>query len=150
MTKETKKVCINIKSIQTADGDSDTTELFTYGELSSAENKTFYTVTYDENGTTGYEGSTVTLEISEQWVRMIRTGAALSDLMIEKGKKHHCHYGTPYGDIMVGISADDIKSEITEKGGDLYLKYTIDINSSFMSQNQMFINIKECDNEQHD
>ena len=149
MTKETKKVCINIKSIQTADGDSDSTDLFTYGELSPMENNAGYTVIYEENGTTGYEGSTVTLEITKQWVRMIRTGTALSDLMIEKDKKHHCHYGTPYGDIMVGISANHIKTDVTENGGSVYLKYTIDINSSFMSENEMYINIKECNNEQH-
>ena len=45
---------------------------------------------------------------------------------------------------MIVISADDIKSYINDNGGDLYLKYTIDINSGLLSENEMFINIKEC------
>ena len=149
MTKDIKDVCINIKSTQSAEGESDTTELFTSGKMSPLDNEEGFSVTYEENGTTGYEGSAVNLEITKQCVRLTRSGTVLSNLIIEKGKKHHCHYGTPYGDIMVGITTDEIKSDINENGGNLYLKYTIDINSSFMSENEMYINIKECTNEQY-
>ena len=47
---------------------------------------------------------------------------------------------------MIGISGDEIKSGVNDNGGDLYLKYTIDINSGLLSENEMFINIKECGN----
>ena len=48
---------------------------------------------------------------------------------------------------MVGINTNELKNEITDKGGDLYLKYTIDVNSGFLSENELFINIKECNRE---
>ena len=62
----------------------------------------------------------------------------------ERGKKHHCHYGTEFGDFMIGVCTDEIRNELEETGGDIYLKYTLDINSSYMSENEMFINVKEC------
>lgn len=140
-----KKVCINIKSIQHTEEDNDTTELFTYGFLSKSRNKDEYIVTYEESEATGFDGSYVVLDIKENIVKMQRKGAVSSSLIIEKGKKHHCHYGTEYGEFMIGINADDIKNDLGDSGGNLYLKYTIDINSGFLSENEMFINIKECE-----
>ena len=137
-----KDVCITIKSTQTVDGDIDSTELFTYGTMENTENG--YRLRYDESEATGFAGSTVTLDVSDSSVTMLRTGKAISSLIIEKGKKHHCHYGTEYGDFLIGITTDEINNGLAEDGGRLYLKYTLDINSSFMSENEMFINVKEC------
>ncbi len=144
-----KDVLITIKSAQTVDDVPDTTELFTCGTMEKTENG--HRIVYEESETTGFEGSTVTLEVSDNVVTMNRTGKAMSSLIIEKGKKHHCHYGTEYGSFLIGIATDEIRNSITDDGGKLYLKYTLDINSSFMSVNEMFLNIKECEtNEQHD
>jgi len=141
-----KKVYIDIISTQFAEDEKDTTELFTYGRLKRGrgKNKDKYKIIYEESEATGYDGSTVTLDVAgSDMVTMYRSGDAISNLVIEKGKKHHCHYGTPFGDFMVGVSADEIRSELSENGGSLYLKYTIDINSSYMSETEMHINVKE-------
>ena len=125
-----KNVCITIKSTQTVDQDKDSTELFTFGAMESTENG--FRLYYDESEATGFAGSSVTLEVTDEMVTMTRSGKANSSLFIEKGQKHHCHYGTEFGDFMI------------ETGGEIYLKYTLDINSSYMSENEMFINVKEC------
>ncbi len=122
--------------------DKDTTELFTYGRMEQIANG--FRLGYDESEATGFQGSHVTLEVFRDKVTMQRRGKAVSSLIIERGKKHHCHYGTEYGDFMIGISTDEIRSCLTDKGGDIYLKYTLDINSSYMSENEMYINVKEC------
>ncbi len=141
-----KDVCINIKSVQSSDEGEDATELFTYGKMKKIKTNN-YRIFYEETDAMGFEGCKVTLDISEDEVKLMRTGNASSNLIIERGKKHHCHYGTPYGDFMVGINTNELKNEITDKGGDLYLKYTIDVNSGFLSENELFINIKECNRE---
>ena len=130
-----KNVCITIKSTQTVDQDKDSTELFTFGAMESTENG--FRLYYDESEATGFAGSSVTLEVTDEMVTMTRSG-------IEKGKKHHCHYGTEFGDFMIGVCTDEIRNELEETGGEIYLKYTLDINSSYMSENEMFINVKEC------
>ena len=139
-------VCIDIKSTQFADAARDITELFTFGTFAKAKgrNPNCYSINYDESEATGFTGNSVSLSVDgNDLVVMNRIGSAASSLVIERGRKHHCHYGTPYGDFMVGITASEIRSDLCDGGGHLYLKYTVDINSSFMSENEMFINVKE-------
>lgn len=142
MSSNQRDVYITIKSTQTVDDEKDTTELFTYGKMESTDGG--FRLCYDESEATGFEGSSVTLDVSADCVTMLRSGKAVSSLIIERGKKHHCHYGTEYGDFMIGISTDEIKNDLNSCGGDIYLKYTLDINSSYMSENEMYINVKEC------
>ena len=137
-----KNVCITIKSTQTVDEEMDTTELFTFGAMEQFDGG--FRLHYDESEATGFEGSSVTLEVSDNMVTMTRSGKVISSLFIEKGKKHHCHYGTEFGDFMIGVCTDEIKNELKSTGGDVYLRYTLDINSSYMSENEMHINVKEC------
>ena len=120
-----KNVCITIKSTQTVDQDKDSTELFTFGAMESTENG--FRLYYDESEATGFAGSSVTLEVTDEMVTMTRSGKAISSLFIEKG-----------------VCTDEIRNELEETGGEIYLKYTLDINSSYMSENEMFINVKEC------
>ena len=94
-----KNVCITIKSTQTVDQDKDSTELFTFGAMEQTENG--FRLYYDESEATGFEGSSVTLEVTDDMVTMTRSGKAISSLFIERGKKHHCHYGTEFGDFMI-------------------------------------------------
>ena len=137
-----KNVCITIKSTQTVDEEKDTTELFTFGAMEQFDGG--FRLHYDESEATGFEGSSVTLEVSDNMVTMTRSGKVISSLFIEKGKKNHCHYGTEFGDFMIGVCTDEIKNELKSTGGDVYLRYTLDINSSYMSENEMHINVKEC------
>ena len=144
-----KDVSINIKAIQRLDSDEhDTTELFTCGRLTHNQNLGGYTLSYDENEVIGFDKSKVSLDITgDNMVIMRRTGDSNASLIIEKGKKHHCHYGTPYGDFMVGISAADVRcnlndSDIGVSSGEMYLKYTVDINSKLMSENEMHIDFE--------
>ena len=133
-----KEVLINLTSIQTVDKESTKTELITSGMLESISGG--YVITYDESEATGYEGSKTILTCrDDDWASVDRVGKANSSLILEKGIKHHCHYGTPFGDFTVGIYAHSIVNEMTESGGNLYLKYTVDINSSYISDNEILI-----------
>jgi uncharacterized beta-barrel protein YwiB (DUF1934 family) len=150
--KSNKDVSINIKTVQVSDDESDTTELFTCGSFRRKRGGDF-TLSYTESEVMGFAGNKINLMITgDNMVVMERSGDSPSNLVIEKGKKHHCHYGTPFGDFMVGIHADDVRCSVknTDKGvtsGDLYLKYTVDINSTLMSQNEMFIDFTIMDKE---
>lgn len=137
-----KGVIITLKSIQSDGNNSNATELITEGLYEKT--KDGYMITYDESEATGYKGSTTVLTtIGDKQVIMQRTGSTNSNLFIEKGKKHHCHYGTPYGDFMVGITTKDIQSSLNDNGGDLYMKYVVDINSSYISDHEIIININK-------
>lgn len=137
-----KDVLITIKSIQTVEDEKDIIEFFTFGNMSKIKGE--YKITYDETEITGFEGCKTTLLVDgEDMVTMQRKGNTNTNLTVEKGKKHHCHYGTEFGDFLVGVNANTITSSLTDDGGDLYFKYTIDINSSYISENEVYVNVKE-------
>ena len=139
----------NIRMIvkQTADGATDSSELFTKGEF--REHGGSYFIDYDESEATGYEGSHVQLRIGQEDepITMTRTGRAFSALVFENGKRHFCHYGTEYGDCMIGISTNELRNGITGDGGEIYVRYTIDVNSGLMLTNEITIHVKPHGNE---
>lgn len=135
-----KEVLLKLTSIQTVDKDSSKTELITSGIIEKKDDE--YIIEYDESEATGFEGSRTTVKVKgNQLVTIMRNGTTNSELTIEKGTKHHCHYGTPYGDFVVGIYAHSIINELKDFKGSLYTKYTIDINSSYISDNEILITI---------
>ena len=74
---------------------------------------------------------------------MERSGAYTSQLFLETGKKHVCHYMTPYGDLPVGVYTEDIKNDLSEKGGTLDLHYSLDLNANFFANNHLKITVRE-------
>ncbi|MGN0675667.1 MAG: DUF1934 domain-containing protein [Oscillospiraceae bacterium] len=136
-----KEVLINLTSINTVDSESTKTELSTEGILKQLDSGAFE-LSYEESEVTGFKGSTTFLIFSgDDLVNLKRTGTAPSNLILETNKKHHCHYGTPYGDFTMGIFTHCIDNKINCDGGEAYLKYTVDINSSYISDNEIFIKI---------
>ena len=127
-------------SIQSVDSDKNSTELITSGTLEKTADGVI--VSYDESEATGFQGSSTTLIFrGNDWVSIQRSGSSNSNLIVETGKKHHCHYGTPFGDFTVGIYAHTIENTLDATGGRLYLKYTVDINSSYISDNEIYLTI---------
>ena len=135
-----KNVCITIKSTQTVDNSKDTTELFTFGRMESTDGG--FKLYYDESEATGYEGSHVQMRIDDKMMTLTRTGTTFSSLIFENKTRHFCHYGTEFGDCMVGITTDELKPELNENGGKVHLKYTIDVNGGLMAENEITINVK--------
>lgn len=139
-----KNVFISIKGIQNIDGEKDVIELLTCGEFYWENNQFF--ISYEESETTGFKNSDTLLKVDgEDTVTLTRTGGTSSHLVIEKGKRHQCHYDTGYGSITVGISGDSIASTLSEAGGILDFSYSMDINSALTSENRVIITIKESD-----
>lgn len=138
----TKKVMITLKSVQWYDKESSETEIITSGDFEAVDGGG-YRISYDESSATGFEGSkTELICYGNNLANLMRIGNAPSNLVIEMDKKHHCHYGTPYGDLIVGIYTHKINNDLTDDGGDIYMKYTIDINSSYVSDNEIYLNVK--------
>ena len=131
-------IILNIK--QTADGFTDESELFTKGEFRLHKGSFF--IDYDESEATGYEGSHVQMRIDDKMMTLTRTGTTFSSLIFENKTRHFCHYGTEFGDCMVGITTDELKPELIENGGKVHLKYTIDVNGGLMAENEITINVK--------
>ena len=131
-----------MKSIQYVYDEKDETELITKGYMNYNDGS--WHISYEDSEATGFKGAvTKIMACGEKYASVTRTGAANSDLMIEPGKKHHCHYMTPYGAMEVGIYAEHIKNSLASDGGTLEMKYTLDINSTYISDNEIILDVKK-------
>lgn len=131
----------NIKMIinQTAEGQTDRSELFTKGEY--RHHGGAYYIDYDESEATGFEGSHVQLKVDGDIVTMTRTGKAFSSLVFEQGERHFCHYGTEYGDCMIGITTTKLRHVMADNGGEIEIRYSLDVNGGLMLINDLKINV---------
>lgn len=133
---------INIKGVQIADGESDTTELFTHGTFYKKNN--IYYLSYDESESTGYEDCHTTLKVeNENKVSLIRHGKYRTNLTIERGTRHVGWYDTIQGQLLIGVQTSEIDVNIDDNGGSLYFKYALDINTSLISENKVYVNVSE-------
>lgn len=137
-----KDVLINIKGIQSANGESDVTELFTQGLL--YRKRESYYITYEESETTGFAGCRMTVRVDgPDKVSLIRHGSSRSSLTVERGVRNIGFYNTEQGELLIGISASQVDVDLDEKGGTLYFKYSLDINSSHISENEVYVDVRE-------
>ncbi len=108
-------------------------------------------ITYEETETTGMEGSELQLRISpDDRISIIRTGTYQTHLVVQPGVKHFCHYETPFGDFAVGVSARYVRNRLTDAGGTMRLRYTVDANSTLLSDNEIWIEIKKYGSDRDD
>ncbi len=133
-------VLISLTSIQWQDGEKSETVLTTKASLRFDNGRSI--ISYEDTSATGFEGSVTTITVEKNKNALIvREGTANSALSLEMGKKHYCQYGTPYGNLQIGVFTHSISNEL-EKNGELYLKYTLDLNSSYLSENEIILKIQ--------
>lgn len=132
-------VMITLTSIQWQNGERSQTELVTRANLSKSGRTDI--ISYEDTEATGFEGSVTTIRIdSGKSASIIREGTANSALFLETGKKHFCQYGTPYGTLQLGIYTHEIRNTLA-KNGSIYMKYTLDLNASHLSDNEIIMTI---------
>ncbi|HHW57595.1 MAG TPA: DUF1934 domain-containing protein [Clostridia bacterium] len=137
-----KKAIISVKGTQKNDrNESDTIELITEGSFYIKGN-TFYVV-YEESELSGMDGTTTTLKITEDKVTLLRFGTNKSKMVFEKNKKYESDYDTPYGKIPLGILPTDVKVAMSETGGEITIKYALDLNNKTVSDNELYLKVRE-------
>lgn len=134
-----KDVLLTIKDSHSIDGDTESYEMSTRGiwESDISGYKISYDEQYDE-----LKGCHTELTVNGSCVSMIRTGSFNTEMTIEMGKRHNCQYQSPFGSMLIGISAQKVSSDITDGKGTLELKYTIDFYGGVASENELIITLE--------
>lgn len=138
-----KDIIVTIRDKHTQDGESESAELITTGSFSG--NKKDYSISYTERNDE-LESCITTLKVEgNERIVMTRTGKYTAEFIIEKNKRHNCHYATPFGSFFMGIYTKEINSCVAEncERGKLRLQYTIDFNASNVTENEMDIVFEE-------
>ena len=136
-----KEVLIEIKGVyRQAEGD-DTIELLTTG--SYYKRNGHYYIAYEESEVTGFEGSRTVLKVEDSRVTLTRSGRTHSQLIVEQGVRHQCHYDTGYGSMTIGVCGDRVESGLDDHGGVLEFDYSLDLNTSLTNENSIYISVRE-------
>jgi len=138
-----KKVLISIKGLPVfSTSDDDAFELMTDGEYITKDG--ISTFSYMESSLTGQDGMLTTFDVENDRV-VLRRGDGLSgDMIFSKEQKHHFLYDTPFGSVMLGIDTHDITNNMNDDGGNLEIRYDIEVDNVSVSQNLFKINIRSC------
>lgn len=138
-----KNYLISISGKQVLDGQEGVSELTTLGSYHKRGDNRY--ITYDEYREDSPQSVKTTLKVEDgHRVTLIRNQSS-SRLILEKGKRHQCFYDIGYGSLMLGVFANRIDNELTDKGGRLSFDYTLDIDSSLTSLNEVQITVKEAE-----
>ena len=135
-----KKVYVSITGMSNVEGEKDKTELVTEGEYAVRNGK--YLLRYNESLSDEGDGCTTIIKIDDGSVTMSRTGNINTQMIFENGKRHMSHYETPMGSITIGVSTDLLKTAVDEDGGEVEIKYILDINNSAQVENYLRLNIR--------
>ena len=138
-----KDVLISIKGTQVNGESTDVTEFTTEGKFSEKGDKTL--LSYEESEALGVPGVTTYVRIENEKVVIQRSGKFNSRLLVEKNKRNLCHYETEYGPMMLGVFGEVITNKINFDGS-LHMSYTLDVNCSMISRNEIEIKVKEVEN----
>lgn len=142
MENNKDKYLISVTGIQEVDGEKDKIELQTIGSYMVKDDHTYIGYKeYDEENPNNSSSNLVKVE-DDNRVTIIRNGGQQTRLIIEKGKRHRCLYRTIMGDLMIGVSADTIKNDLNSEGGRLHVRYSLDFNNEFVSNNEFYINVE--------
>ncbi|MBR6407919.1 MAG: DUF1934 domain-containing protein [Clostridia bacterium] len=137
------KAVITINGKYCTEAGTDTVELTTYGTYTKVDGK--YYITYREQDEGMVDVVTTLTWDGAGRVTLTRAGDVTSRLILEKGKRHTCSYEMGGMQLMMGVFSDILSSDLDESGGTLALSYTLDINSSLISRNEIEITVKEAE-----
>ncbi len=139
-----KDVLVTVNTVQTDDeGKPDTMELTAEGKFAVKDGA--YLIKYSDAFLSGDNEPILTsVKVSsDNIVTVTRSGPYQSRFCLEKGKRCQCLYTTPFGTMSMGFFGESIENHLSEKGGEIRLIYTVDVNKSQINKNEMTITVKE-------
>ena len=122
---------ITIHGTMEQDGESDSVKLMTRGSFVK-RNGSFF-ISYKETEATGYAGCVTTVKVED---------SHKVSMLIEKGRRHVCHYETGHGSLSLGVAADEIHSRLSDEGGTVRFSYLLDMDTAAVSRNIVNITVK--------
>ena len=137
----TKDVLLSIKGLQFAnEQDTEPVEVITSGDYYKRNGKHY--ILYDEV-MEGFEGVTKNIiTLKENCLDVTKKGVTNVHMMFEKNKKNITYYNTPFGSIMIGIDAKDIKIEEKEESILVNVSYGLEVNYEHMADCNIVMNIQ--------
>lgn len=138
-----KEVLLAIKGLSFAvdeEGSAQALETITAAEFYERGSSRY--VIYDEV-TEGFEDTTHNMiKFKDSLVEVTKKGLMNVHMVFEENKKNMTNYGTPYGNILIGIDTGKIKIEEATDNISIYVDYTLEANYEHLADCRIEMNIR--------
>lgn len=139
----TKQVLLSISGLQFGT-DSDTpVEVITAGEYCFKDGK--HNVVYDEMQEGFSQVTQNMISIGKETMDITKKGLTNVHMVFEKNKKNMTYYETPYGNILIGISAKNMNVEETMENIHVKVDYALEMNYEHIADCSIIMDIKSKD-----
>lgn len=134
-----KPVLVSVKGYSNDEqsGEKDEISLITSGYLLKTEEG--FELRYDEVEPDTQEVSHTLVKVNAARVEMEKLGDYHTSMVFEKGKKYQSYYNTPYGALEMSIYPIKVFHDLTEKKGEIFLRYQLNIQEYFMALHEIEI-----------
>lgn len=138
----TKEVLLRIKGLQMAgEGEEEPIEVIAPGIYFEKNGKHY--IKYDEV-MEGFEGTIQNLiKVDKNSMEVTKRGVANVHMIFEENKKNLTYYNTPFGNLLVGISATDIALDTRADGMDIRVDYALEVNYEHLADCNISVNVME-------
>ena len=137
----TKDVLVKISGLQfMGEEDNDSIEVITAGTYYKKNNKHY--VLYDEVMEGSADVTKNMIKIGADSMEVTRKGVTSVHMVFEKNKKNVSYYYTPFGNLLVGIDAKDIRIDESELDINVKVSYGLEINYEHMADCHITVDVK--------
>ncbi len=137
-----KDAIIKIISTQRdGEGGSESAEMTVTGTVT--HNGSESVIEYTEESEDAVAERTSVTVTDGKTVSIVREGEFSSEMSVERNRRHHTFYKTPYGEFTMGIYGNSVTWFRNGRKSVLKMKYTLDFNNGYISENSMNIYIEE-------
>ncbi len=143
----TEEVLVSIKGLQMlAPDQEEELEVVTHGSYLRKGSKHY--IRYEEV-MEGMEGTIQNLiKVDEHGMEVTKRGLTNVHMIFEKDKKNMTYYGTPFGNLLIGIAATSVDVKSSEKNIDVKVQYALDVNYEHLADCTINLNVKSMDNQE--
>lgn len=132
------KKTITILSRQFCEGTEEKMNLTSQGTLRRLHNQ--WMLQYCE--TLGDQTVETTVTVNGTVAQIRRSGVWETCLHLEQDKRNTCLYRTPYGECPMGVYCKTVCADLSEQGGSILLRYTLDLGGTNATEHEIYITIQ--------
>ncbi len=142
-------VFIDIKSTQADSEKTEAIELSAVGKLILKDGA--WLLSYEDEVTVEAAKVKTSIKVDSPCrAVMLHSGGVSNKMVFEKNKRTLSLYSVAGGSLCLGVYCKEISHSLNSEGGKIVIKYSLDIENAFISDNTIEINIRRIENKNAD